>query len=157
MSATIKIENDEKGKCVDPKLYRGLINSLLYLTISRLDIHFGICLCARFQSCPKKSHLITIKRIFKYLIGTHSIGLQYPRNESFELVGYSDLDFTRSRLDRKITLGTCQFLSHSLVSWHSMKQTSVVLSIAEIEYIDAESCVAQILQIKQQVKDFELK
>ncbi|XP_057997750.1 secreted RxLR effector protein 161-like [Hevea brasiliensis] len=134
-----------------------MTGSLLYLTASRPDIHFSVCLGARFQSCPKESHLIAVKRIFKCLIGTHSIGLWYPKCDTFDLVGYSDSDFAGSRLDRKSTSGTCQFLGHALVSWRSKKQTSVTFSTAEVEYIAAGSCVAQILWMKQQLEDFAIK
>ena len=57
MSTSTKLDKDEKGKCVDIKSYRGMIESLLYLTASRLDIMFSIYLCARFRSYPKESHL----------------------------------------------------------------------------------------------------
>ena len=70
MSITCKLDKDEKDKKVDQKLYRGIIGSLLYLTASKPDIMFSVCMCARFQSEPKKSHLAVIKRILKYLIGT---------------------------------------------------------------------------------------
>ena len=56
-----KLDKDEKGKTVDVKLYRGMISNLLYLTASRPEIMFSLCLCARFQSCPKESHLIVVK------------------------------------------------------------------------------------------------
>ena len=46
-----------------------MIGSLLYLTASKLDIMFNVCLCARFQSYPKESHLIAVKRIIRYLKG----------------------------------------------------------------------------------------
>ncbi|KAH9650254.1 hypothetical protein KPL70_026300 [Citrus sinensis] len=75
MSTTTKLDKDEKGKEVDIKMYRGMIGSLLYLTASRPDIMFSVCLCARFQSCPKESHLLAVKRIFRYLSGTIDIGL----------------------------------------------------------------------------------
>jgi len=52
-----KLDKDEKGKSVDIKAYRGMIGSLLYLTASRPDIMFSVFICARFQSCPKESHL----------------------------------------------------------------------------------------------------
>ena len=61
MSPSTKLDKDEKDKPVDVKLYRGMIGSLLYLTASRPDIMFSICLCVRFQSCPKESHLIAVK------------------------------------------------------------------------------------------------
>ncbi|EOY31886.1 Uncharacterized protein TCM_039213 [Theobroma cacao] len=63
MSTSTKLDIDEKGKDVDQKLYRGMIGSLLYLTASRPDIQFCVCLCARFQSQPKESHLTAVKRI----------------------------------------------------------------------------------------------
>ena len=64
MSSSIKLDKDEHGKVVDTTKYRGMIGSLLYLTASRPDILFSVDLCARFQSCPKESHLSAVKRIF---------------------------------------------------------------------------------------------
>ena len=64
MSTTIKLDKDEKGKEVDIKTYRDMIGSLLYLTASRPNIMFSVCLCDRFQYCSKESHMLTVKRIF---------------------------------------------------------------------------------------------
>ena len=121
MSTTIKLDMDEKGKKVDIKTYRGMIRSLLYLTTNRPNIMFSVCLCARFQSCPKESHLLTVKRIFRYLIGTINLGLWYPRRTHIDLTCYSDADFTGYKVDRKSTNRTCHFLGHSLVSWFNKK------------------------------------
>ncbi|KAL6325732.1 hypothetical protein AAG906_024550 [Vitis piasezkii] len=137
MSSSIKLDMDEKGKPVNSTMYRGMIGSLLYLTASRPDIMYSVCLCARFQSCPKESHLSAVKRILRYLKGTMDIGLWYPKGDNFELIGYSDADFAGCKVERKSTSGTCHFLGHSLVSWHSKKQNSVALFTAEAEYIAA--------------------
>ena len=56
-----------------------MIDSLLYLMASRLDIIFSVCLCAIFQSCPKESHLIVVEHIIRYLKGTIGMGLWYPK------------------------------------------------------------------------------
>ena len=64
MNTFIKLDKDENGKSMDEKFYRGMIGSLLYLTASRPDIMFSACICARFQSYPKESHLTVVKRIF---------------------------------------------------------------------------------------------
>ncbi|XP_050238114.1 uncharacterized mitochondrial protein AtMg00810-like [Mercurialis annua] len=157
MSATFKFEKDEKGKFVDCKLYRGMIGSLLCLTAIRPDIHFSVCVCARFQADPKESHIIAVKRILRYLLSTQDLGLWYPRNISFDLVGYCDADFASSKTDKKNTSGACQFLGHALISWFSKKQTSVALSTAEAEYIAAGSCVAQIIWMKQELEDYNLR
>ncbi|GKA13217.1 putative ribonuclease H-like domain-containing protein [Tanacetum coccineum] len=52
-----------------------MIGSLMYLTASRPDIMFPVCACARFQVSPKTSHLLAVKRIFRYLKGKPSLGL----------------------------------------------------------------------------------
>ena len=75
MSTSISLDQDLQGKNVDQKVYRGMIGSLLYLTASRPDIMFSVCLCARFQANPKESHLTTVKRIFRYLYGTKDFSL----------------------------------------------------------------------------------
>ena len=107
MSTSTKLDKDEGGKCVDSKLYKSMIGSLLYLTASRLDIMFIVCLCARYQSCPKESHLLAVKRIFRYLKDTPNLGLWYPKDSSFILHAYSNADFGGCKLDRKSTSGTC--------------------------------------------------
>ena len=67
-----------------------------------------LCLCARFQACLKKSHLIALKRIFRYLFGTQNLGLWYPKKSSLELISFSDADYASSKTDRKSsTSGTC--------------------------------------------------
>ena len=67
MAITTKLDKDEQDINVDIKLYRNMIGSLLYLTASRLDIMFSVCLYARFQSCPNESHLIAVKCILYIL------------------------------------------------------------------------------------------
>ena len=62
ISPNTKLCSDEKGKSVDITTYRGMIGSLLYLTASRPDIVFSVCLCARFQANPKESHLTAVKK-----------------------------------------------------------------------------------------------
>ena len=154
MNPSIKIDKDENGKSIDMTMYRGMIGSLLYLTASRPDIMFSVCLCARFQANPKESHLVAVKRIFRYLKGTMDLGLWYPRGTTFDLINYSDADYAGCKLDRKSTSGTCHFLGRSLVSWFSKKQHSVALSTTEAEYVAAGSCCAQALYMKQQLEDF---
>ena len=80
-----------------------MIGSLLYLTTSRLDIMFNICLYARFQSNPKESHIIAVKRIFQYLKRTPNLGLMYPIDTSFNLAANTNADYAGSKVDRKST------------------------------------------------------
>ncbi|XP_070046540.1 uncharacterized protein [Nicotiana tomentosiformis] len=122
MSPTTMLDEDSNGKLVDETMYRGMIESLLYLTASRPDIMFSVCKYARFQSTPKESHLAIVKQIIRYLIGTSELGLWYDHSNNFSLRGFSDADFAGDKIDRKSTSGTCQLLGNALVSWHSKKK-----------------------------------
>ncbi|KAD3067056.1 hypothetical protein E3N88_34936 [Mikania micrantha] len=157
MSSTTQLDADLKGTSVDETLYRCMIGSLMYLTASRPDIMFATCVCARFQAAPKESHLIVVKRIFRYLQGTLSLGIWYSTGHSCKLVAFSDSDYAGCKLSRKSTSGGCQFLGNCLVSWQSKKQTSVATSTAEAEYIAAASCTSQILWLQSQLLDYGIK
>ncbi|KAK1415074.1 hypothetical protein QVD17_30844 [Tagetes erecta] len=149
-----KIQSDPKGKSVDQTLYRSMIGSLMYLTASRPDIMYAVCVCARYQSDPKESHLVAVKRIFRYLKGKPNLGLWYPYEGNFELYSYSDSDFGGCALDRKSTTGGCQFLGPRLVSWQCKKQTNVSVSTAEAEYIAASAGCSQVLWLQNQLLDY---
>ncbi|RVW18659.1 hypothetical protein CK203_102651 [Vitis vinifera] len=64
-ASNLKLSKDESGKGVEETLYRSMIGCLLYLTTSRPDITFSVEVCARYQACPKESHLIAFKRIIR--------------------------------------------------------------------------------------------
>ncbi|CAM8885803.1 unnamed protein product [Rhodiola kirilowii] len=81
MSPNDSLGKDESSLQVDPTLYRGMIGSLLYLTASRPDILFSVCLCARFQADPRETHIKAVKRILRYLKGTDDLCL-YPKEGS---------------------------------------------------------------------------
>nr|GEX31516.1 uncharacterized mitochondrial protein AtMg00810-like [Tanacetum cinerariifolium] len=116
---------DPDGEDVDVHLYRSMIGSLMYLTSSRPDIMFAIC-----------------------VKGNPHLGLWYPRDSPFNLVAYSDSDYARASLDRKSKTGGYQFLGYRLIYWQCKKQTVVATSSTEAEYVDAANCCAQVLRIQ---------
>jgi hypothetical protein len=148
------LDFDLGGTSVDQKVYRSMIGSLLYLCASIPDIMLSVCMCARFQAAPKDCHLKAVKRIRRYLVLTPNLGLWYHKGSHFDLLGYSDADYAGCKMDRKSTSGTCQFIGRSLISWSSKKQNFVVLSTAEAEYVTAGCCCAQLLWMRQTLKDY---
>ncbi|GJX48049.1 ribonuclease H-like domain-containing protein [Tanacetum coccineum] len=145
---------DRDADDVDVHLYRSMIGSLMYLTASRPDIMFAVCACARFQVTPKTSHLLVVKRIFRYLKGKPTLGLWYSRDSPFELVAYTDSDYAGATQDRKSTTRGCQFLGNRLISWQCKKQTVVATSTTKAEYVAAASCCGQVLWIQNQLLDY---
>jgi hypothetical protein len=154
MSTTTMLDADEDGDPVEQMEYGSMIGSLLYLTTMRPDIHFSVCLCARFQTSLRTSHRQAIKRIFRYLQYTPELGLWYSASSSLSLLGFSDIDFAGCRVDQKSTSGTCQFLGSSLVSWSSRKQSSVAQSTTKTKYVAAAGCCSQLLWITYTLSDF---
>jgi hypothetical protein len=67
MGTNGNLDSNASGNMVDQKLYRSMIGSLLYVTVSRLDVMFSVCMCARFQASSRESHLKATKRILRYL------------------------------------------------------------------------------------------
>ncbi|GKG09824.1 hypothetical protein Tco_0338570, partial [Tanacetum coccineum] len=118
----LKLDEDLMGIPVDQTRFRGIVGSLMYLTASRPDLVFVVCMCAIYQAKPTKKHFEAIKRVFRYLKGT----------------------INRS------TSGSAQFLGDRLVSWSSKKQRSTTISTTEAEYIAMSGCCAQILWMRSQ-------
>ncbi|GKC48940.1 retrovirus-related pol polyprotein from transposon TNT 1-94 [Tanacetum coccineum] len=140
-----KLDEDKEGKAVDLSHYHGMIGTLLYLTASRPDLQFAICMCARYQARPTKKHLNAVKRIFRYLKGTIHRGLWYPKDSSFSLTAFADTDHAGCQDTRRSTSGSIQLLGDRLVSWSSKRQKSAAISNTEAEYIAFSSCCAQFL------------
>ncbi|GJV02983.1 retrovirus-related pol polyprotein from transposon TNT 1-94 [Tanacetum coccineum] len=109
-----------------------------------------------YQANPKESHLVAVKRIFRYLKRTPNLGLWYPKGLGFDLKAYSDSDYAGCNMERKSTLGGCQILSGKLVCWSAEKQSSVVMSSTEAEYVAAAGCCDQVLWIKIQMADYDV-
>jgi hypothetical protein len=152
-----KLSKDDDSPDVDLSSYRSMIGSILYITTSRLDIMHVVGMVGRYQAVPKQSHLLAVKRIFRYLKGTMNYGLWYPRNHNFQLSFYSDVDWANCVDERKSTSGGAYFLGDSLVAWLSKKQGSISLLTIEVEYITTATCCTQVLWMIQTLADLEVK
>nr|GEU82178.1 hypothetical protein [Tanacetum cinerariifolium] len=134
-----KLDEDLHGKQVEATLYRGMIGSLMYLTASRPDLSYVVCLCAWYQAKPIEKHLQAMKRIFRYLNGTINMGLWYSKDTDMSLTAYADADHSGYPDTRRGTSGSAQFIGDKLVSWSSKKQKSTAISIPL--YCDNKSAI----------------
>ncbi|GJX84250.1 retrovirus-related pol polyprotein from transposon TNT 1-94 [Tanacetum coccineum] len=131
-----KLDEDTQGKVVDPTHYRGMVGTLMYLTASRPDLTFDVCMCARYQEKPTEKHLHAIKRIFKKHL--------------------HDANYAGCQDTRKSTSGCMQLLGDRLVSWSLKRQKSVAISSLKAEYIAMSGYCAQILWMRSQLTDYGL-
>jgi hypothetical protein len=128
--------------------YATLIGSLMYLAIgTRPDIAYSVQRLAQFTQNPKPVHWTAVKRIFRYLKGTRTLGITYEGSNELnneELNIYCDADWA-SDSDRKSISGYVITLAGGAVAWSSKKQTTVALSTAEAEYVAATHCAKQVI------------
>ncbi|XP_062099985.1 secreted RxLR effector protein 161-like [Humulus lupulus] len=129
----------------DPSLYRTLVGSLVYLTITRPDIAYAVHIVSQFVASPTTVHWATVLRILRYLRGTQFQSLLFPSTSTLELRAYSDADWGGDCTDRNSTTVFCIFLGDSLISWKSKKLTVVSRSSTEAEYRAMASTTTEIV------------
>nr|GEY51578.1 retrovirus-related Pol polyprotein from transposon TNT 1-94 [Tanacetum cinerariifolium] len=133
-----KLNEDKEEKVVDPSHYRGMIGTLLYLTASRPDLQFALCMCARYQARPTEKHVHAVKRIFRYLRRTVNRGLRYLKDSSIALTAFPDADHAGCQDTHQSTSGSVQFLGERLISWSSKRQKSVENGVIELYFVNTE-------------------
>ena len=141
--------------------YRSVVGMLLYLgNNTRPDCAFAIHQAARFSNDPRCTHGEALKRIGRYLQGTHDKGLILKPSKDLNLDCYVDADFAgiwgnedaqdpssvRSRTGFLISLGG------SPVTWSSKLQTEIALSTMEAEYIAASTSMRTLLPLQRQLQ-----
>ncbi|GJY56925.1 retrovirus-related pol polyprotein from transposon TNT 1-94 [Tanacetum coccineum] len=119
-----KLNEDLQGTPVDPTRYRGMISSVMYLTSSRHDLVFAVCMCARYKGRPTEKHLHAVKWVFRYLKRTINIGLWYSKDTGIALTAYADADHAGALEEVLLAV-------RKLVSWSSKKQKSTAISRIE--------------------------
>ena len=129
------------------------MGSLLYLSIAtRPDITYAVSNVAKFCAKSTKQHWVAVKHIFRYLKGTQQYGLLYSKSDSNHCIGFSDADWGGDLDDRKSTSGQ---VGGTTISWRSKKQTCVVLSTAEAEYIALASAAQESLWLQHLLADLK--
>jgi len=109
IEVNVKLRQDDGELLQDPTLYRKLVGSLIYLTITRPDISFFVHTVRKFMQNPRHLHLTAVQRIIKYLLITPSYGLFFPTGATIQLQAYNHVDWAGCPDTRKSTIGWCMF------------------------------------------------
>jgi len=148
LELNVKYCSAEGDLLPDPTLYRQLVGSLNYLTITRPDISFAVQQVSQFMQAPRHLHLVAVRRIIRYLLGTSTRGLFFPSGSEIQLNAFSDSDWAGCPDTRRSVTGWCMFLGDSLISWKSKKQDRVSKSSTESEYRAMSTACSEIVWLR---------
>jgi hypothetical protein len=132
--------------------YREAVGSLMYAAMgTRPDIAFAMSTVAQFSDNPRWEHWATVKRIFRYLLGTRNLELTYGGEER-GLVGYIDADEALQDHRRAIS-GYVFMVDGGTVSWSSKKQELVTLSTTEADYVGVTHATKEAICLRRLIMD----
>ncbi|WVZ87141.1 LOW QUALITY PROTEIN: hypothetical protein U9M48_033828 [Paspalum notatum var. saurae] len=110
-----------------------IVTFLVYLGVTRPDISYSVHILSQFVSAPTQLHYSHLLRVLRYLRGTMSRRLFFPRSSSLRLRAYRDATWASDSSDRRSLFAYCVFLGGSLIAWKTKKRTAVSRSSAEAE------------------------
>lgn len=159
IEVNLKLTSDEDGEIVDETLFKQIIGSLRYICNSRPDLSFCVGLISRFMGKPRKTHMMAVKRILRYVQGTTDYGVMFPigrLKSELELIGYTDSDYCGDLVERKSTSGYLFLLNDAPISWCSKKQSVVALSSCEAEYVAGSFAACQGVWIEELLRELKI-
>jgi hypothetical protein len=138
--------------------YRSAIGALMYLAVAtRPDIACAVGQCARYMQNPGKEHWQAVKRIFRYLAGSKTMGLTYDCSIDCDAVEtFSDSDWAADQDGRRSTTGYIVYLYGCAISWKSKLQHTVAHSSTEAEYMAMSDTAREIMWLRGLLSELSL-
>ncbi|KAK2435379.1 hypothetical protein QL285_020443 [Trifolium repens] len=116
MDPNVKLLPNQREPLSDSGRYSRLVEKLNYLTVTRPNISFAVSVVSQFLNSPCQEHMDVVIRILKYIKGAPGKGLIYKDRGHTQIVGYSDVDWAGSPIDRRSTSGYCVLVGGNLIS-----------------------------------------
>ncbi|KAG3230861.1 hypothetical protein PI124_g24042 [Phytophthora idaei] len=129
--------------------YRSAVGGLMYLMVAtRPDLAAAVGVLSQFAADPCPTHWQALKRVLRYLQATPTHGLEFSREDSCGVCGYSDADWAGDIESRRSTSGYAFMMNGGCISWGSKKQRTVALSSTEAEYMALSEATQEAVWLK---------
>jgi hypothetical protein len=77
LEQNVKLSADEKDLVEDTTMYRHIVGSLIYMTITRPYLNYAIGMVSQFMQTPQKPHLDAMRHILRYIKHILQCGMFY--------------------------------------------------------------------------------
>jgi len=77
LEQNVKLSVDEGDLVEDTTMYRRIVGSLIYMTITRPDLSYAVGVVSQFLQTLRKPHLDAVRRILRYIKHTLQCGIFY--------------------------------------------------------------------------------
>uniref|UniRef100_A0ACD5W637 Uncharacterized protein n=1 Tax=Avena sativa TaxID=4498 RepID=A0ACD5W637_AVESA len=154
MELNVKLRPTDGDPLPDPTRYRHLVGSLVYLVVTRPDISYPVHILSQFVSAPTTVHYSHLLCVLRYLCGTITCRLFFPRSSSLQLQCYSDATWANDHTDRRSLSAYCVFLGGLIVAWKTKKQVAVSRSSVEAELRAMASVTTKVTWLRWLLAEF---
>jgi hypothetical protein len=151
-----KLNADAGEVLEDATMYKKIVGSLIYMTITRPDLNYTVGLESQFMQVPRKPHLDGVRHTLRYVSATADYGLFYETSTKLQVHGYTDVDWAGSISDRRSTSGFMFSFGSAAVTWSFKKQPTVALSSTEAKYRGAAMAACEVAWLCKLLGDLGL-
>jgi hypothetical protein len=152
----VKLSADEGDLVEDITMYRRIVGSLIYMTITRPNLNYAVGVVSQFMQTPRKPHLDAMRGILRYIKHTLHCGIFYEAKSQLQVHGYTNADWAGNVSDRRSISGFLFSFGSGAISWSSKKQPIVALSSMEAKYKGATIVTYEVVWLQKLLSDLGL-
>jgi hypothetical protein len=149
----VKLSADERDLVEDTTVYRHIMGSLIYMTITRLDLSYVVRVVSQFMQTPQKPHLDAVRCILRYIKHILQYGIFYEAKSQLQVHRYMDVDWAGNVSNRRSISGFMFLLGSGVISWSSKKQPTIALSNTKAKYRGAVIATCETVWLQKLLSD----